>query len=85
MMMDDYTQWNNEWGSWDPYVPIMSEIDKDIDEILMVYGLIFGENRRQRKIKFQHTHVDWEYHVKMLEHTNEFEQRFWMSWQIFDI
>ena len=62
----------------------MSEIDEDIDEILMVYGLIFGENRRQRKIKFQHVHVDWEYHVEMLEHTNEFEQRFWMSWQMFD-
>ena len=84
MMMDNYTQWNNEWGLWDLYVPIMSEIDEDIDEILMVYGLIFGENCRQRKIKFQHTRVDWEYHVEMLEHTHEFEQRFWMSRQMFD-
>jgi hypothetical protein len=32
VVMDDYTQWINEWGSWDPYVPIMSEIDEDIDE-----------------------------------------------------
>ena len=82
--MDDYTQWDNEWGSWDPYVPFMSEIDEDIDDILTVYGLIFKENRRQRKIKFRHVRVDWEYHVEMLEHTNEFERRFRMSRQMFD-
>jgi hypothetical protein len=28
--------------------------------------------------------VDWEYHVEMLEHSNEFEQRFRMSRQMFD-
>jgi hypothetical protein len=28
--------------------------------------------------------MDWEYHINMLEYTNEFEQRFWMSWSMFD-
>ncbi len=28
--------------------------------------------------------MDWEYHVDMLEYTNEFEQRFWMSRSMFD-
>ncbi len=28
--------------------------------------------------------MDWEYHVGMLEYTDQFEQRFQMSWQMFD-
>jgi hypothetical protein len=74
-MMGDYTQ---------SYTSIMSEIDEDIDKLLMVFELIFGGNHCQRKIKFQHRRVDWDYHVGMLEYTNEFEQRLWMSRQMFD-
>jgi hypothetical protein len=39
--MEDYTLWFDEWGSWDLYSPIVSEIDKDIEELLLVYGLLF--------------------------------------------
>ena len=28
--------------------------------------------------------MNWEYHVGMLEYTDQFKQRFWMSWQMFD-
>jgi hypothetical protein len=80
----DYLQWYDKWGSWDPYPAIMSEIDDDLDEVLMNIRLLFGENCRLKKIKFRHLRVDWEYHVNMLEYTNEFEQRFWMSWSMFD-
>ena len=82
--MGNYTQWFDEWGLWDPYAPIISEIDEDIDKLLMGFGLIFGGNCHQQNIKFQHRCVDWDYHVGMLEYTNEFVQRFWMSWQMFD-
>jgi hypothetical protein len=62
----------------------MSEIDDDLDKVLMIYGLLLGENRRLKKIKFQHTRVDSEYHINMLEYSNEFEQRLLMSWSMFD-
>ncbi len=75
--------WFDEWGSWDPYSSIVSEDDKDIEELLLVYGLIFGGYRRQRKIKFQHIRADWDCHVGMLEYTDQFEQRFWMSQKMF--
>jgi hypothetical protein len=32
----------------------MSEIDNDIDEVLMILCLLFGENCRLKKIKFRH-------------------------------
>jgi hypothetical protein len=48
----DYLQWYDEWGSWDPYTAFMSEIDDDLDEVLMIYGLLLGESRRLKKIKF---------------------------------
>ncbi len=75
----DYSQWFDEWGSWDPYYTIMSEIDGDLDDLLTIFHLLFGENRRLKKIKFRHIRVDWEQHVSMLEYTNEFEQRVRMS------
>ena len=62
----------------------MSEIDDGLDKVLMIYGLLCGENSRLKNIKFRHIRVDWEYHINMLEYTNEFEQRFWMSWSMFD-
>ncbi len=62
----------------------MSEIDDGLDKVLMIYGLLCGENSRLKNIKFRHIRVDWEYHINMLEYTNEFEQRFWMSWSLFD-
>ncbi len=37
-----------------------------------------------KKYKFQHIHVSWEYHVGMLEYTDQFKQRFCMSWQMFN-
>ena len=37
-----------------------------------------------KKYKFQHIRVNWEYHVGMLEYTDQFKQRFCMSWQMFD-
>jgi hypothetical protein len=40
----DYLQWYDEWGSWDLYTTIMSEIDDDLEAVLMIYGLFFGEN-----------------------------------------
>ncbi len=49
-LMDDYTWWFDEWGSWDLYSPIVSEIDEDIEELLLVYGLLFGEYCHQRNI-----------------------------------
>jgi hypothetical protein len=80
----DYLQWYDKWGSWDPYTAIMSKIDDDLEEVLMIIRLLFGENCRLKKIKFRHLRVDWEYHVYMLEYTNEFEQRFWMYLSMFD-
>jgi hypothetical protein len=68
--MDNYSWWFDEWGSWDPYSPIVSEIDEDIEELLLVYGLLLGEYCRQRKIKFQHIHVDWDYLIDMLGYTD---------------
>ena len=62
----------------------MSEIDGDLDDLLTISHLLFRENRRLRRIKYQHIRVDWEQHVNMLEYTNEFEQRFRMSWGMFD-
>jgi hypothetical protein len=41
-LMDDYTRWFDEWSSWDLYSPIVSEIDEDIEELLLVYGLLLG-------------------------------------------
>jgi hypothetical protein len=61
----------------------MSEIDDDIDEVLMILCLLFGENRRLKKITFRHLRVDWEYHINILVYTNKFEQRFLMSWRMF--
>jgi hypothetical protein len=75
----DYSQWFDEWGSWDPYSTIMSEIDGDLDDLLTIFHLLFGENRRLKEIKFRHIRVDREQHVSMLEYTNEFEKRFRMS------
>jgi hypothetical protein len=83
-MMGDYAKWLEEWGSWDPYSTIMSEIDGALDNLMTIFHLLFGENRNQRKIKFWHTRVDWEQHVSMLEYTNEFERRFRMSRSMFD-
>ena len=80
----DYSQWFDEWGSWDPYSTIMSEIDGDLDDLLTIFPLLFRENRRLKKIKFQHKRVDWEEHISMLEYTNEFEKRFRMSRSMFD-
>ena len=71
----DYSQWFDEWGSWDLYSTIMSEIDGDLDDLLIIFPLLFRENRRLKKIKFQHKRVDWEEHISMLEYTNEFEKR----------
>ena len=80
----DYSQWFDEWGSWDPYSTIMSEIDDDLDDLLTIIPLLFRENRRLKKIKFQHKWVDWEEHISMREYTNEFEKRFRMSRSVFD-
>jgi hypothetical protein len=66
----DYSQWFDKWGSWDPYSTIMSEIDGDLDDLLTIFPLLFRENRRLKKIKFQHKLVDWEEHISMLEYTN---------------
>ena len=68
----DYSQWFVEWGLWDPYTTIMSEIDGDLDDLLTISHLLFRENCRLRRIKYQHIRVDWEQHVNMLEYTNEF-------------
>jgi hypothetical protein len=62
----------------------MSDIDNDLDKILMICCVIFGEKKVHQKIKFQYIRVDWEYHVNMLEYTNEFNQRFCMSQIMFD-
>jgi hypothetical protein len=62
--MDDYTWWFDEWGSWDLCSPFVSEIDEDIEKLLLVYILLFGEYHHQRKIKFQHICVDWDYHAR---------------------
>ena len=80
----DYSQWFDEWGSWDPYSTIMSAIDGDLDDLLTIFPLLFRENRRLKKIKFQHKRVDWEEHISMLKYTNEFEKRFRMSRSMFD-
>jgi hypothetical protein len=64
----DYSQWFDEWGSWDPYSTTMSEIDGDLDDLLTIFHLPFGKNRRLKKIKFRHIRVDWEQHVSMLEY-----------------
>jgi hypothetical protein len=45
----DYSQWYDKWGSWDPYTAIMSEIDDDLEDVLMIIRLLFGENRRLKK------------------------------------
>jgi hypothetical protein len=45
----DYSQWFNEWGLWDPYSTIMSEIDGDHNDLLTIFHLLFGENRRLKK------------------------------------
>jgi hypothetical protein len=47
--MDNYTLWFDEWGSWDSYSPIVSDIDKDIEEFLLVYGPLFWEVSPQKK------------------------------------
>ncbi len=43
----------------------MSEIDDDLDDLLTIIPLLFRENRRLKKIKFQHIRVDWEEHISM--------------------
>jgi hypothetical protein len=48
----DYSQCFNKWGSWDLYSTIMSEIDGDLDDLLTIFHLLFGENRCLKKIKF---------------------------------
>jgi hypothetical protein len=48
--MDDYKWLFDEWGSWDPHSPIVIEIDDDIEELLLVYGLLLGEYWCKRKI-----------------------------------
>jgi len=45
----DYSQWFDEWGSWDPYSTIMSEIGGDLDDLLTISHLLLGENRRLKK------------------------------------
>ncbi len=45
----------------------MSEIDGDLDDLLTISHLLFRENRRLRRIKYQHIRVDWEQHVNMLD------------------
>jgi hypothetical protein len=62
----------------------ISGIDDDIHEVLMILHLLLGENCHLKIIKFWHLRVDWEYHINMLEYTNEFEQRFRMSRSMFD-
>ncbi len=49
-----------------PYSPVVSEIDDDIEELLLVYELLFGRYCRIRKIEFQHERLDWEYHVDII-------------------
>ncbi len=46
-----YSQWFDEWGLWDPYSTIMSEIDGDPDNLLTIFHLLFGENCRLKKNK----------------------------------
>ncbi len=79
----EYSLWFDELGLWDPYSTVMSEIDGDLDDLLTIFLLLFRENCRPKK-KFQHKWMDWEQHVSMLEYTNEFERRFWMSRGMFD-
>jgi hypothetical protein len=62
----------------------MSKIDGDLDNLMKMFHLLFGVNRRLKNIKFRHIRVDWEQHVSMLEYTNEFEKRFRMSRSMFD-
>ena len=62
----------------------MSEIDGDLDDSLTIFPLLFRENLRLKKIKFQHKRVDWEEKIRMLEYTNEFKKRFRMSRSMFD-
>jgi hypothetical protein len=45
----DYSQWFDEWDSWDPYSTIMSEIDDDLDDLLTIIPLLFRENHRLKR------------------------------------
>ena len=62
------------------------EIMDDSDwEDLEAIRLIFEMNRRKRAAKYKHDRKDWYEHADMLEQTGEFENRFRMSRDHFNI
>ena len=54
----------------------MALVDEDDFDDLGAIRLIFNRNERKRGLKFKHRRLDWDSHIRMLVHRNEFETRF---------
>jgi len=52
---------------------------------LAAIAAIFGQNKRQRAIKYMYERIDWSRHVEKLDAINELENRFRMPLEHFEI
>ena len=64
----------------DPYEDLEDEDLEDLNDI----RIIMGEDKKTRKVKWQHRRADWNYHRHMLSYTGRFENRFRMEENHFD-
>lgn len=76
---DDDEYWGPD-SDFNPYDGIENEDFEDLDDL----DTIFGARKQERKIKWTHQRVDWDYHWRMLVHTGEFQSRFRMSEDSFE-
>jgi len=72
------------FADFDAYEYLSMADDEDLEDLEAI-RIIFSQNKRSRSIKFKHDRKDWDSHVRMLLATNEFENRFRMSKDHFDI
>ena len=79
---DDDDDSLGSWGqSFNPYEQIENEDYDDLEEL----RLLFRRRKQSRKIKCQHQRKDWQTHREDLIYTNEWESRFRMSPEHFDV
>eukprot|EP00985_Skeletonema_marinoi_P006712 scaffold2915_cov88-Skeletonema_marinoi.AAC.1 len=78
----DHDEWLGPDDDFDPY-QIIDDEDDDLED-LEDMKVIFSQMKQERKIKWEHKRVDWNYHRQMLVHTEEFENRFRMKEAHFD-
>src|SRR5210317_1190218 len=64
----------------DPYEDLEDEDLEDLNDI----RIIMAEDRKTRRVKWQHRRADWDYHRDMLSYTEQFENRFRMEEDHFD-